>query len=173
MAKKQKSKTVSTYKKYKAAKYALFGGVVACPTVPATIVTLINWEEWFNKSSISLPFGFSMLLVTVIVAIVGVLNSDTVFKKADVALYYLAGIFMCIGLTCMFLASLFSQMGYLWLYTASGLLGSGVCSTAEKKVIQPKIDFYRKLIDENGLDRRSRRMQESIQIAKEEAKVRF
>lgn len=171
MGKKPKSKTVSTYQKWVAGKYGLYAGTFACPTIPATIVTLINWEEWFGKSNISLPFGFACLLVTVIVAVLGVLKSDTVFKKADIALYYLSGMFMCIGLTCLFLASLFSQMGYLWLYTASGLLGSGVCITVEKKVFEPRIAEYKGLIDEFTLDNKARRKKARMERARAEAEA--
>lgn len=171
MEKKPKSTTLTTYKKYKALKYGLFAGTFICPVIPATVLTAINWQEWFNKTSVSLPFGFACLLVTVITAIVGVLKSDTVFKKADIALFYLAGIFVLIGLTCMFLASLFSQMGYLWLYTSSGLLGGGVCATVEKKVVEPLIGEYAELISEFALDKKSKRKQERMEKARKEAEA--
>ena len=120
MEKKKKGKTLTTYHKYKALKVGLDVSTFVLPIVPATVVTAVNWEEWFSKSSASLPFGFACLLLTVIAAIIGVLKSDVVFKKADIALYFIAGLFALIGLTSMFLASLFNESGYLWLYTASG-----------------------------------------------------
>ena len=168
--KKPKSKTVSTYKKLKAGKIALNVGTFLAPIVPATVVTIINWEEWFQKSSSSLPFGFASILITVVIAILGVLKSDTVFKKADIALYFLACLFACIGITCMFLASLFEQMGLMWVYTSAGLLGSGVCVTVNKKVIEPQIDFYKGLIADNCLDNKSKRKQERIERAQQEAR---
>lgn len=169
MTKKPKYKTVQMYHRWNAGKWALLSGTFACPILPATIVTLINWEEWFNKSSISLPFGFATLLLTVVLAILGVLKSDVVFKKADIALFCLSGFFMCIGLTCLFLASLFSQMGYMWLYVGSGLLGSGTCVVVEKKVFEPNIELYKKLIAENCLDAKSKRKAKKEEQARKDA----
>lgn len=169
MRKKPKLKTIQMYRRWNSGKWALLSGTFACPLVPATIITLINWEEWFNKSSISLPFGFATLLLTVVLAIVGVLKSETVFKKVDIALFCLAGFFMCIGLTCLFLASLFSQMGYMWLYVGAGLLGSGTCVVVEKKVFEPNIKFYKNLIDENCLDTKSKRRAKKEEQARKDA----
>ena len=145
MTKKPKHKTVQMYHRWNTGKWVLLGGIFACPLVPVIIVTLINWEEWFNKCSISLPFGFATFLLTVVLAILSVLKSNVVFKKADIALFCLSGFFMCIGLTCLFLASLFSQMGYMWFYVGGGLLGSGMCVAVEKKVFEPNIKFYKKI----------------------------
>ena len=167
--KKPKSKTLSSYRGLKVGKVALYTGVFACPITPATIITLINWEEWFAKSDKSLPFGFASLLVTVVVAIVGAIKSDTVLKKVDIALYYLGGLLMCIGITCLFFASLLSQMGYMWLYTGAGVLASGACLTVEKKVVSPSLQFYKGLVEENFVDKKTRKKQEKIERAKKEA----
>lgn len=167
--KKPKSKTLSAYRGYQIARASLYGGIFALPLAPATIITLINWEEWFVDSNKTLPFGFASLLLTVIVAIVGVLNSGTVFKKVDIALYFLAGLLMCIGITCMFLASLFTQMGYMWLYTGAGILGSGICYTVEDKIIKPQITFYKGLIESNSLDNKTKRKLDRIERARREA----
>lgn len=169
MSKKPKLKTVSQYRKWKAGKIALMSGTIACPVGTASIVTLVNWEEWFNKSSISLPFGFASLLLTIILAILGVLKSGVVFKKADVALFCLAGFFMCVGCTCLFLASLFSQMGYMWLYVGGSLCGSGLCVLVEKKAVEPNVVFYRGLIDANHLDAKSKRRQKREEQARKDA----
>lgn len=169
MNKKPKMKTVQMYKRWNVGKWALLSGTFAFPLVPATIITIVNWEEWFNKSSISLPYGFATLILTVILAIIGILNSETVFKKVDIALFCLAGFFMCIGLTCLFLASLFSQLGFMWLYVGAGLLGSGVSVVVEKKVFEPNIEFYKKLIDENCLDEKSKRRKAKEEQARKDA----
>lgn len=171
MGNKPQSKTVTSYKKYNAAKYALTAGAFVCPLVPASVVTAINWEEWFAKSSSSLPFGFACLLLTVITAIIGVLKSDVVLKKVDIALYFFGGVLILIGLTCIFLASLFTEMGWLWIYTASGVLGSGVCVTVNNKVIKPIIDDYKGLIDEFALDKKSQRKAQRLERARREAEA--
>ena len=169
MERKPKPKTVQMRDRWRAGKIALYAGTFVAPITPATIVTIINWEEWFSKSSISLPFGFATLLVTVILAIVGVLNSGKVFKKADIALFVLAGFFACVGLVNLFLASLFAQMGYMWLYTASGLLVSASCLIAEEKVVEPNLKLYNKLIEENCLDAKSKRKKKKEEQAKLDA----
>ena len=157
------------YNRWRVGKYALLAGTFVVPTLPATITTLINWEEWFNKSSASLPFGFATMIMTVIIAVVCVLKSDVVFKKADIALYYLSGLFMCIGFTCMFLASLFTQMGLMWCYIGAGLLGSGVCATVEKKVVEPNVEMYAQLIKENCLDAKSKKQKKKEEQARKDA----
>ncbi len=167
--KKEKSKTLSAYNGLRVGRVALLAGSFACPVGTASIVTLINWEEWFANSGKSLPLGFACLLATVVLAILGVLKSDVVFKKADIALYCLAGFFMLIGLTCMFLASLFTQMGYMWLYTGSSLLASGACITVEKKVIEPELAFYKGLVEENALDNKTKKINARRERAKAEA----
>ncbi len=168
---KEKSKTLTTYKRLKGAKYGLYAGTFACPLIPATIVTAVNWEEWFNKSGMSLPLGFACLMLSVVIAVVGVLKSETVFSKIDVALYCLAGFVACVGLSCMFLASLFTQMGAMWLYTASGILGSGVCITVENRAIEPELKFYKGLIEENCLDYKSKKRKEREERARAEAEA--
>ena len=170
MVKKPKIKTIQMYKKWRNGKYALYAGAVASPLVPATIVTLINWEEWFDTASYSLPYGFASLILTVVIAIVGILNSETIFKKADVALFCLAGLFMCVGLTCLFLASLLSQMGFMWLYVGAGLLASGACVEVENRVFEPKIALYKEVIKENNLTKRTQADVDIKKQAKEDAK---
>ena len=160
MAKKPKSKTVSAYNKWRTAKVSLFVGAFACPVVPASIMTLVNWEEWFEKSSFSLPFGFASLLVTVVLAVIGIMRSDTIFKKTDIALFFLGGLFMCIGITCLFLASLFEQIGYMWIATGAGILGSAVCVITEQKVVEPNIELYSGLVDEYTLSTRAKKKKE-------------
>lgn len=171
MNKKPKLKTVQMYQRWRNGKYALLAGAVASPLLPATIVTIINWEEWFQKSSISLPFGFASLILTVIVAILGMLKSEVIFKKADIALFFLAGLFMCVGLTCLFLASLFTQMGWMWMYVGGGLLASATEVVVERRVIEPNVQFYKALIEENCLDEKSKRRKKKEEQARKDAEL--
>lgn len=169
MGKKPKYKTVQSYNKWRNGKYALLAGTFASPIIPATVVTAINWNEWFSKSSLSLPFGFACLILAVVMAILGILKSNVVFKKADVALFCLAGFFAVIGLSCLFLASLFTQIGMMWLYVAGGLLGSGTCLAVEKYKIEPNVVYYKKLIEENCLDAKSKRQKAREEQARKDA----
>lgn len=169
--KKPKLKTVETYKKLVFGKYALYAGTFAFPLVPATIITIVNWDEWFAKSSTSLPFGFASMLVTVILAIIGILNSGTILKKAEIALYILAGLFICVGITNLFLASLLVQVAYVWLAVGAGLVGSGTCAVVEKKVFEPNIKLYKKLIKDNNLDYKSKREKAREEQARKDAEL--
>lgn len=169
--KKPKLKTISMYRRWSFGKYALFTGAFLCPVIPAAVVTGINWDEWFNNSSISLPFGFACLILTVIFAIFGILKSDVIFKKHDIALFVLGGFFACVGFTCLFLANLSAQIGYMWIYVSLGLLGSGVCVVVENKVFEPNIIMYKKLISENCLDVKSKRAKKREEQARRDAEL--
>ena len=166
---KKKLKTIQERNKYRAIKAGMFAGVFASPLVPATVIIGVNWDEWFNKAGASLPFGFACLLLTVITAIVGILKSDIIFKKVDVALYSLAGFFLLIGITNLFLATLFATLGKMWIFVGTGLLGSGVFYTVEQKVVEPNLKFYNKLIEENCLDVKSKRQKAKEEQAKKDA----
>jgi len=170
MAKKQKSKTLSTYKKLKATDVGLKVGTFVLPIVPAVVLTGVKWDEWWGKANVSLPFGFACLLLTVVSAVLGIMKSDTIIKKKDIGLFYLTITFCLIGITCLFLASLFSQIGYMFLYTAAGLLASATGNIVDEKVIKPKRDFYKKLVEDNALDPKSRKKLEKQRRAEEEAK---
>lgn len=160
MAKKFKSKTLSTYKKLKHGNRALKVGVIATPLLPASIITGINWNEWFAQSGFSLPLGLGSLLVTTLLAILCLVKSDTVIKKKDTALIFLACLFLCLGVTNLFLASLFTQLGYMFIYTACGLAGSFGEYEVSKRIMDPKIEEYKKLVEENCLDTKSQKRKE-------------
>lgn len=166
---KKTLKTVKAYRKWKWGSRALRAGTFICPLTPATVLTAVKWEEWFGKSGLSLPFGFACLIVAVVSAIVGIMNSDTVFKKADIALLCVAGWFMVVGCTCLFLATLLTQMGMMFIYVGCGLVGSGVTVLVDKKVFKPNIDFYAGLISENKLDRKSKRRAQREEQARKDA----
>ena len=170
MAKKQKSKTLSTYRKFKATDIGLKVGVFVAPIIPAVVVTGVNWEKWWGEANVSLPFGFACLLLTIASTVLGIMKSDTIIKKKDIGLFYLTFVFILIGVTCIFLASLFSQIGYMFLYTAAGLGTSAVEFVVDERIIQPRRDFYKKLVEDNALDPKSRRKLEKQRRAEEEAK---
>ncbi len=155
--------------RWRAGKWALNAGVIASPLVPSAVVLGINWDEWFNKAGISLPFGFACLILTVVSAIVVILNSNTILKKIDIALYIMGGVFLLIGITDLFLASLFTTMGKMWIIAGCGLLGSGTCNIVNKKVIEPNLQFYNKLIEDNCLDAKSKRKKKKEEQARKDA----
>ena len=167
--KKVKSKTISTYKKWNAARWGLFAGQFAAPLMPAAIMTAVNWEEWFAKSGTSLPLGFASLLVTVILAVLGLWKKNEIIEKTVSIVFYLALLFFMIGVTACFLASLFSNVGYMFMATGGGLLASGICDQVNKSAVNEKVKEYRQLIDDNNLDDKAKRRQERKDRARREA----
>lgn len=174
MSKQPKLKTVQSLRTWQKVKAGLVTGAFVCPVAPATVLASIKWSEWYAKTSSSLPFGFAMLIVAVILAIIGVFKSEVVFKKADIALLCLAGWFLVIGLSFMFLANLIYEMGQMWLGVGFGLLASSGYVFAEKKFVEPNVAFYQKLIEENCLDskskKRAKREEQARKDAEEDAK---
>ena len=169
MAKKELPKTVIAYRKWNAAKWGLYAGMFAAPVIPASIMTAINWNEWFAQSGVSLPLGFASLLVSTVLSIIGIWKKDDITNKAVSAVYYLALIFVCFGATFLFLANIFSQVGYMFLLTAGGLAVGGTSDQVNKSLVKPRVEEYKKLIEENALDERAKKKAERKAQAKLDA----
>lgn len=167
--KKQTPKTLVEYKKWNTAKWALYGAMFAAPVAPATIMTIINWDEWFAQSGVSLPLGFVSLLVSTLLSIIGIWKKDDLANKAVSAVYYLALVFVCFGATFLFLANLFSQVGYMFLATAGGLVASGTADQVNKSLVKPRVKEYKELIETNALDTRAKKKAERKERAKLDA----
>ena len=166
--KKQKSTTIRSYQKWNAAKWCLYAGMFASPCVPATAMTIINWDEWFAQSGISLPFGFASLLVSTLLSIILIWKKDDITNKTVSVVYYLAIIFVFFGAALLFLAKLFSQVGYMFLATAGGLIASGTADQINKSAVKPNVDYYKTLISKNRLDKRSKRLAEIDEQARKD-----
>lgn len=169
MANKPKYKTIQEYKKWNRAKWGLYAGMWASPLVPAGTMTIINWDEWFAKSGVSLPFGFASLLVTTILSIVLIWKKDEIVNKAVSCIFYIAVLFVFFGATFLFLASLYQMVGYMFLATAGGLVASGVSDQVNKSLVKPNLEFYQKLIAENHLDAKSKRQLKREEQARKDA----
>lgn len=167
--KKPKLKTVQEYKKWNTAKWGLYAGMWASPLVPAGIMTVINWDEWFAKSGISLPFGFASLLVTTILSIILIWKKDDIVNKAVSCVFYLAVLFIFFGATFLFLASLYQMVGYMFMATAGGLVASGTADQLNKSLVKPNVEFYQNLIKENKLDAKSKRQAKREEQARKDA----
>lgn len=171
MAKKEKfkSKTLQTFKRWKALKVGLYAGMFSAPILPATITTIINWDEWFAQAGVNLPFGFASLLVTTILGIVGIWKKDEIVSKAVSAIYYVALVFACLGATNLLLSSLFSTVGQMFLLTAGGLVASGTCDQVNRNLVTKRIEEYAELVEKNELDPRVKKKNERKERAKLQA----
>ena len=74
--KKIKSKTVQKRNALRATNVAMIGAKFAMPAVPATVLTIINWDEWFAQTNGGLPVGFATLLISTIIAVIGIMKRD-------------------------------------------------------------------------------------------------
>ena len=169
MAKKEVSPTVKAYKKWKVAAVGLTIGTFASPLLPATLMTAINWDEWFAKSGVSLPFGFSALVVSTVLSIVGIWKKDSLVNKTVSAVFYLSIVFMFFGVAFLFLANLMSQVGYMFLATAGGLAVGASADQVNRSLARPMVKEYRKLIDRNALDPNAKKKAERKKQAREDA----
>lgn len=169
MAKKEVSPTVKAYKKWKTARAGLYAATFSSPLLPATVMTIVNWDEWFAKSGVSLPLGFASLLVSTVLSIIGIWKKDDLTNKAVSAVYYLALVFVGFAASFLFLANLMAQVGYMFLATAGGLIAGASADQVNKSLVKPRIKEYRELIDANGLDTRAKKKIERKQQAKLEA----
>lgn len=168
--KKQKSITKSSYKKWKAIKYTLYGGTYVCPLIPAVVITGLNWSDWFaGDNSWSIGLGFGSLLLSVIVTIVGITKRDKILSDKVSPLYSFAVILACWAIVLLFLASITSQLGYMMLYTCLGLAGGATCDQARKLKVDKEVDFYKQLVIDNDLDEKLRKQKEKREKARQEA----
>lgn len=168
---KQKSKTVSTYHKWQATKVGLYVGKYLAPCVPATVITAVNWDEWFVKSGASLPFGFATLLISVIVTILAITKGDDLVSKNVSKIYYIAGVMAVWSISFMFLANILQQMGQMLLWTIAGIVTAGTCDQVNMSLVNSRINEYKTLIEENCLNSSARKRAERKARAEAEAKA--
>lgn len=175
--KKKTPSTLKTYRRWKALKTTLHISTYTLPVIPAGVMVGLNWEEWIAQTGNgwSLGLGFGSLLVALIITIVGVAKKDKILSEKVSPLFYLAGALCIWAISFMFLASIMDEFGKMLLYTSFGLIGSASADQVAKVVIKPQVDFYKKLVEENGLDPRlvakEKRRQAKIEKAKAEAKA--
>lgn len=158
------------YKNWKKAKVGLYIAQWSMPFIPATVITAVNWNDWFANQGLSLPFGFVSLLVSVLLSILAIYKRDDDAEKKISPIYSVAMILAVWGSTFLLLANIMDQMGFMFLATAGGVVGSATASQVNKSKIQPRIDEYRKLLDENVLDKKAQAKEQREIQAKEEAK---
>lgn len=168
-AKKQKSETLINYEKWNRAKKALYVGMFSAPLAPATIMTIVNWDEWFKKSNASLPMGFALLLVSTLLSVLAMWKRDDLINKKISFVFYLCGLFVMFGASFLFLANLMAQVGYMFLATAGGLAISGTADQVNKSLVKKRVEEYKQLIEENALDERSKQKRQRKEQAKLDA----
>ncbi len=170
MAKKKKSQTISAYHKWTIARWSLYASMYLLPLIPASVVAAIHWEEWFVNCGSSLPFGFISLLLSVCMTIIGISKRDEIFNKNISGLFYFSLVFATLGLSFKFLSNICNQMGDMFLLTTLGILSGATCDQVNKSLVIPRTLEYKKLIEENCLDQKSKKRRERQERAEKEAK---
>lgn len=170
MAKKVKSATKSTYNKWRVASYSLKSLTYLLPLAPEATMLGLKWEEYTTKSnSWSLGLGFSSLLLTVIVTIVGIAKRDKFITKKVSSLFYLAILMAMWAVVLMFLAKIAYSLGYMFLFTSLGVCGGGICDQINKSKVSPEVTWYREMIKEVGLDNKENKRKLKREKARLEA----
>lgn len=155
--------------------YACKGVEFLSPLVPFSVMLGLNWENWFPKDAgtgWSIGLGFGMLIVSTLLAVWQIVKKDDLMKEKLSFLFSVCVVFVLFGFSFKLLSSIMSEMGDMFLYVGCGLLGGAMSDQADRIAFKPRREFYRKLIEENGLSKVSARKQEDIEQAKREGEER-
>lgn len=165
----KKSKTLSAYRGWTALDYSLKASKYVAPLVPATVMTLVNWDEWFVKSGASLPFGFATLLIAVLLSVVAIAKKDKVVNEKISYIYFIGAILGVWAISFMFLANIFSQIGQMVLWTALGVTAGATADEVDMLLAKPRRAEYKELIETHHLSASAKKRQERKERARLEA----
>lgn len=169
---KKELTTIQLKRRWKALDYTLRISKYLLPCVPASIITAINWEEWFVNCGASLPFGFATLLISVIVTILAIYKGDEVVNAKVSKLFYLAVVLAVWAIAFMFLANIMQQIGQMILWTAVGVVVGATGDQVEKSYVSKVVTEYEQLIHDNCLSKEDKKKKERAEKAKAEAEAK-
>ncbi len=168
---KKAKTTLQKYKTWRNASYGLAASEFAMPLIPFGVVLGLNWSDWVGNSQSegwSIGVGFGMLIVATIMAMIGIWKKNDLISSKVSAVFYVAVVFAVVGFGLKLMASMINQLGDMFLYVALGIVGSGAVDQVNKVAIKPRMDFYSKLVKENGLTKTSAREMDDVAQAKKE-----
>ncbi len=168
---KKTKTTLQKYKTWRNASYGLAASEFAMPLIPFGVVLGLNWSDWVGNSQSegwSIGVGFGMLIVATIMAMIGIWKKNDLINSKVSAVFYVAVVFAVVGFGLKLMASMINQLGDMFLYVALGIVGSGAVDQVNKAAIKPRMDFYSKLVKENGLTKTSAREMDDVAQAKKE-----
>ncbi len=168
---KKTKTTLQKYKTWRNASYGLAASEFAMPLIPFGVVLGLNWSDWVGNSQSegwSIGVGFGMLIVATIMAMIGIWKKNDLINSKVSAVFYVAVVFAVVGFGLKLMASMINQLGDMFLYVALGIVGSGAVDQVNKVAIKPRMDFYSKLVKENGLTKTSAREMDDVAQAKKE-----
>ena len=163
--------TVEKYKFWRNWNYGLEAGKFAMPCIPFGIILGINWSDWVGDSASegwSIGLGFGMLIVATVSAMLAIFKKDEIAKQKMSGVFYVAIVFAVIGFSFKLLATIANTFGDMFLYVSLGIVGSATVDQIDKSAIRPRQEFYKNLIESNGLSRKSAQLMDDTEQAKEE-----
>lgn len=169
-AKRQRT-TLEKYRRWRGGYIALKAGEFVSPLVPFACILGLNWSEWFGAQASdgwSIGLGFGMLAVATVLAIAEIMKKDELVKTKVSFVFFIAVVFLLFGLSFKLLASIMNEMGNYFAYIAFGIFGGGAIDQCNQALVKPRVDFYSKLVKDNGLSRSgARELLEAQQAQKE------
>lgn len=150
-----KSKTVRNKNILKGVNWGMWGAKFALPFIPATVMTIINWDEWFANTHGSLPAGFLLMVVGTLVSIIGIWKKDKFMEKHISPLFVLVIGLVLVAASFLLLANILYQAGIMFLYCAAGALAAAIDDQVQMSVVSPRLVEIEEDIKEGGLDRKT------------------
>lgn len=167
--KKEVTHTEKVYSRYKWGHRGLWVSKYLLSVTPATIQVGVNWNEWFNGySAPQIASGFASMLVSVIMSIYLITKKDKDFTDKFSPLFAVCLCLGMFGVSSLFLASLFSEFGYMLLYTCAGVLAGASADQVDKSIITPRRDEYASIMKEAGLNKNENKRLAKVEQAKKE-----
>lgn len=160
---KIKSKTVRQRTALKVTNVSMIGAKYAMPFIPATIMTIINWDEWFAQTNGGLPLGFLTLVVATIISIIGIMKKDALVQKNVSPLFVFALALFCVAASFLWLSNVMYQAGMMFLWTACAVVAAAVDDQVQQSVVVPAIKELDEDIKEGGLDRKTNKREQRRQ----------
>lgn len=181
MAKKNKEPktTVQKLNFWKNWQLGLTLGQFGAPMVPFGIILGLNWNDWVGDSAskgTSLGLGFGMLVVAFIAAAIGIWKKDEIISSKLSGIFYIAIVLGIVGFSFVLLAEVFNSLGWMFVYIAIGVLGSGGVAQVNKSYVSKRVEHFAELVKKNGLDKKSAQAladEEQAKLEGEEAKKKI
>lgn len=145
------------------------------PFVPAGVMSIINWDEWFAETGGSLPAGLLMAIFSALIVCLGVTKRDELIAKKLSPIFVLTVGVAIAGVSCLLLASILHELGIMLLVSAIGAAVAGTEDQLNMSLIEPEVKEYSEIILEAGMDEKENKKKakrEKIKAELEEARRR-
>lgn len=157
---KIKSKTLRQRNALIVTNVVMYGSKYAMPFVPATVMTIINWDEWFAQTNGGLPAGFLALVVATVISILGILKRDKLAEKHISTIIPFALALFVVAASFLWLSNVMHQAGMMFLYTACAVAVSAIDDQVQQSVVKPALIEIEEDIKDAGMSKKENKRQE-------------